>query len=248
MSHKSEKKRKEKYDANGFRDAIVAGMEEAGTDMESISKFLDAAGSTFDYRRYGEVLLDIIISGGLLVPGATVVERSNSCLFGRPQDCIEYVKSWEQVLIKLTRRYKYLEKTLQEEMKKMLVSVQSLAERDKVKLARLTAVLLSNDHLNATVLNSLLTEHLIEDGLALDFLVAICATWQVEKGPAAMISALRQSGVDAHLLEFFPVDQRTEQHFQEVLQRKGLGELIGHYKTQQLMEDIVDEVPTISID
>jgi hypothetical protein len=57
---------KEKYDPVGFRDSVLAGFAEAGDDLESIYKYLDAAGSKLDYRRYGEALFDILIAGGLL--------------------------------------------------------------------------------------------------------------------------------------------------------------------------------------
>ena len=57
---------KEKYDPVGFRDSVLAGFTEAGVDLESIYKYLDAAGSKLDYRRYGEALFDILIAGGLL--------------------------------------------------------------------------------------------------------------------------------------------------------------------------------------
>lgn len=60
------KDEKEKYDPFGFRDYILGGLNGAGTDLEAIWKFLDQAGSKVDYRRYGEVLFDILIAGGLL--------------------------------------------------------------------------------------------------------------------------------------------------------------------------------------
>lgn len=57
---------KEKYDPNGFRDALVQGLERAGGDLDAAYKFLDSAGSKLDYRRYGEVIFDVLIAGGLL--------------------------------------------------------------------------------------------------------------------------------------------------------------------------------------
>lgn len=57
---------KEKYDPTGFRDSIIQGLNESGTDLELVSKFLDCAGSKLDYRRYGETLFDIILAGGIL--------------------------------------------------------------------------------------------------------------------------------------------------------------------------------------
>lgn len=57
---------REKYDPTGFRDAVIAGLEKTEGDLEQISKYLDIAGNKLDYRRYGEVLFDILIAGGLL--------------------------------------------------------------------------------------------------------------------------------------------------------------------------------------
>lgn len=57
---------KEKYDPSGFRDALVQGLERAGGDLDAAYKYLDAAGSKLDYRRYGEVIFDVLIAGGLL--------------------------------------------------------------------------------------------------------------------------------------------------------------------------------------
>lgn len=64
LSHLSDEK--EKYDPAGFRDAVLQGLNKAGTDLEAVSKFLDTAGSKLNYRRYGEALFDILIAGGLL--------------------------------------------------------------------------------------------------------------------------------------------------------------------------------------
>ena len=57
---------KKQYDPSGFRDAILEGLEAAGSDLDAVSKFLDVSGSKLDYRRYGVNLIEILIAGGLL--------------------------------------------------------------------------------------------------------------------------------------------------------------------------------------
>ena len=57
---------KKQYDPTGFRDAILEGLDAAGDDLETVSKFLDVSGSKLDYRRYGVNLIEILIAGGLL--------------------------------------------------------------------------------------------------------------------------------------------------------------------------------------
>jgi len=256
---------KEKYDPVGFRDSILAGFAEAGDDLDSIYKYLDIAGSKLDYRRYGEALFDILIAGGLLAPGGTVVQetpgklcRTETCLFGGPDDSMEHLKSWEQVFTKLMRRYKYLEKMLDEEMKKVLVYIKGFSDSERVKLARMTAIWISNNSVNAAVLNSLINEHLVKDGLALDFLLTVFVTWKQEKGASSLTTALRRAGIDSSLPEFFPPNKRTEENFKLVFEEKGLAEVLRYQKAQansgnkkdlsnQLVEDISENKPVKEI-
>jgi len=95
---------REKYDPTGFRDAVLLGLDKAGNDLEAISKFLDAAGSKLDYRRYGEALFDIMIAGGLLVPGGSIAQdgdkpvKTSACVFEQPED-MESMRNFEQVML-----------------------------------------------------------------------------------------------------------------------------------------------------
>ncbi len=121
------KDEKEKYDPVGFRDSVLTGFAEAGEDLDSIYKYLDAAGSKLDYRRYGEALFDILIAGGLLgnfllismhhnfpisilciyfqlAPGGTLIQDAGTGKSCRTETCLfggpdsmEHVKGWEQV-------------------------------------------------------------------------------------------------------------------------------------------------------
>lgn len=45
-----------------------------------------------------------------------------------------------QVFIKLMRRYKYLEKMFEEEMKKVLIFIKGFTPSERTKLARMTAL------------------------------------------------------------------------------------------------------------
>merc|ERR1712042_134386 len=69
------RKRDEKKvnDPSGFRDSVIEGLAKAGVggvdledldvqvDLDAVYKFLDTAGNKLDYRRYGEVLLEILV-------------------------------------------------------------------------------------------------------------------------------------------------------------------------------------------
>lgn len=41
-------------------------MNQTGTDLDAVAKFLDASGAKLDYRRYAETLFDILVAGGML--------------------------------------------------------------------------------------------------------------------------------------------------------------------------------------
>lgn len=228
---------REKYDPTGFRDAVLLGLEKAGNDLEAISKFLDAAGSKLDYRRYGEALFDIMIAGGLLVPGGSIAQdgdkpvKTSACVFEQAEDMesmrnFEQVKSNKyvkqsfvecyfiftlgyfiginemksclnkQVFIKLMRRYKYLEKMFEEEMKKVLVFMKGFSPKERIKLARMTALWISNGSVPPTVLSVLINEHLVKDNLALDFLLEVFVTWKQEKGLSSLMTALKRGGIE----------------------------------------------------
>ncbi len=57
---------KEKFEPTVFRDTIVSGLNEAGGDLDAVTKFLDVTGSRLDYRRYADTLFDILVAGSML--------------------------------------------------------------------------------------------------------------------------------------------------------------------------------------
>merc|ERR1712130_163480 len=116
------RKRDEKKvnDPSGFRDSVIEGLAKAGVggvdledldvqvDLDAVFKFLDTAGNKLDYRRYGEVLLEILIAGGLLAPGGTIqpdadktVVQTRACIFQDAYD-LDRPKAWDSmVFVKL---------------------------------------------------------------------------------------------------------------------------------------------------
>ena len=139
--------------SGGFCDSVIAGLARAGVgvggidlkdlevkvDLGEVSKFLDTAGNKLDYCKYGEVLFEILISGGLLAPGLKIQldgekggVKTRVCII---QDAVNFerVRAWDQVIIKLMRRYKYLEKMLSKEMRKILVYLRVFSQVGKME-------------------------------------------------------------------------------------------------------------------
>lgn len=94
------------------------------------------------------------------------------------------------------RRYKYLEKMFEEEMKKVLVFMKGFTPKERIKLARMTALWISNGSVPPTVLSVLINEHLVKDNLALDFLLEVFVTWRQEKGLSSLMTALKKGNIE----------------------------------------------------
>lgn len=231
---------KEKYDPPSFRDAIVQGFKESGTDLELVSKFLDTAGSKLDYRRYGETLFDILIAGGILAPGGTLApdldplktSRTEICVFSADND-LEVLKSYAQVITKLIRRYKYLEKTLEDEFKKVFMFLKGFTQDQREKLAKVTAILLAGGQISTNVLTKVLQDHLVKDGIALEFIIEVFKTWLGEKDSAAVWGSLRKAGLDSRLIEFLPTSKRSIENLTTSFKSHGLNQLLDYLKAQE---------------
>lgn len=233
---------KEKNDPTGFRDALLLGLNEAGKDLEAVYKFLDSAGSKLDYRKYGEPLFDILITGGILAPGGLIVQDGGSkpsqtdvCLFGLEDD-MDTMHAYEQVFIKLIRRYKYLEKMFEEEMKKVLGYLKGFNKAERSRLARMTGLWMANGLCPPSVLPVLFNEYVVKDNLALDFVMEVFVVWKQERGVASITSALKRAGLENRLMEFFPFGRRSAEDFKAVFEERDLGEIIRFQKAQATQE------------
>jgi hypothetical protein len=225
------RKRDEKkvYDPSGFRDSVIEGLEQAGSDsetgqadLEAIFKFLDTAGNKLDYRRYGEALLEILIAGGLLAPGGSIQQdgekgevSTKSCVFQDAVD-LERIKAWDQVFIKLMRRYKYLEKMLSEEMKKVLVYLRGFNEEHRKRLAQITSLWVTTGLILPNTLAVVINEHQVKDSVALDFMLDVFSVVKAEKGSSAVLTLLKRSGLDSMLTELFPTNKRSAENMKNV--------------------------------
>ena len=68
------------------------------------------------------------------------------------------------MLYKLIRRYKYMEKPLVEETKKLIMFLKGFSEEERQKLAIFVGICLANNLGNPECLNTLFEEHLVKEG------------------------------------------------------------------------------------
>ena len=88
----------------------------------------------------------------------------------------------------------------EEEMKKVLVFMKGFTPKERIKLARMTALWISNGSVPPTVLSVLINEHLVKDNLALDFLLEVFVTWKQEKGLPSLMTALKRGGIEGRFV------------------------------------------------
>lgn len=234
---------KEKYDPSAFRDAIIQGLNETGADLEQVSKFLDVSGAKLDYRRYSDVLFDILFAGGQLAPGGSIVQdpdstrvsRTDVCVFGCTDDRAE-LKKFYDVFNKLIRRYKYLERTFEDGIKKILVFLKGFTEEEQKKLAIEVGIILANGNCKAQVLSCVFEDHLVKEGISLRFATYLFRSWLEEKDIGSVIKSLKSAQLDSRLLELFPLNKRSQEAFVNYFKKEGLDALALYQGKQQVSE------------
>ncbi|XP_071185456.1 eIF5-mimic protein 2-A-like isoform X1 [Salvelinus alpinus] len=226
---------KERFDPTQFQESIVHGLNQTGSDLEAVAKFLDASGAKLDYRRYAETLFDILVAGGMLAPGGSISDdltRTEFCLFTAQED-LETMQAYAQVFNKLIRRYKYLEKGFEEEIKKLLLFLKGFTESERNKLAMLTGILLANGNISAAVIGSLFNENVVKEGVSAAFAVKLFKSWIYERDINAVAVALRKVSMDNRLMELFPANKRSCEYFSKYFTDAGLKELSDFARNQE---------------
>jgi len=237
-TRKRDEKLKEKRDPIGFRDAILAGLGDT-KDLEQVSKYLDSIGSKLDYRRYGETLFDILFAGGILAPGGSITTEgdpskpnsTDKCIFAANND-LASIKAYYDVLFKLIRRYKYLEKAFSEELKKLIMFLKGFTEEERSKLAKIVALCLANGLGDPSCLSLLYDDHLVKEGLSLDFLTELSRTWLSERDLANMASSLKKAGLEGKLPNLLPINKRTQDNFEAHFNAAGLSQIVDYQRVK----------------
>lgn len=124
----------------------------------------------------------------------------------------------------------------EDEMKKVLIFIKGFKPIERVKLARMTALWIGSGTVPPNVLAVLYNEHLIKDGIALDFLLELFVTLKQERGIPALITSLKKGQLENRLMEFFPLNKRTDENFIKTFTDRGLEDVIKLHKAQASQE------------
>eukprot|EP00123_Amoebidium_parasiticum_P001185 comp12232_c1_seq1/m.7019 comp12232_c1_seq1/g.7019 ORF comp12232_c1_seq1/g.7019 comp12232_c1_seq1/m.7019 type:complete len:418 (-) comp12232_c1_seq1:71-1324(-) len=236
-TRKRDNEKHAKFDPESFRDAVVVGLNEANGDFDAAARFLDLqGGSKLDYSRYGETLFDILFAGGILASGGMVEEdgegKTSFCVFGMENE--EKLKEFSELLNKLTRRYKYLIKTANENVIKNFKFLAVFGEKERQNFATLLAINFTTHAIIApTVLTGLLADHLVKDEMALKFLTQLLQVL-LKLGPEdAVANLMRKAGIENRLLEFFPENKRREEVMEAHFSSNGLTKVVEMYRRKE---------------
>lgn len=157
-------------------------------------------------------------------------DRTDFCVLRFDVEDFETIRGFSQLFQKLVRRYKYLEKTLEEEFRKIIKFLKGFTAAERDRLAKLTAVLITSNQVPVSVLSSAIHDQSVKDGYSGDFLLTTLRTWLLDRDSATIWSAMRKAQLDQKVLEFFPANKRTPEHLESVFQSHGLGQLLEFQK------------------
>ena len=82
----------------------------------------------------------------------------------------------------------------------ILVFLKGFSEEERRKLAMITALFLANGLISAQSLNSLFEDHLIKEGIGLDFATTMFEQWLKQKDVNHISNALRRVNLDGKLM------------------------------------------------
>ncbi|ODQ56460.1 ARM repeat-containing protein [Saitoella complicata NRRL Y-17804] len=221
-----------KFEPSVFRDQIFKDLATVSEgDYDSVYQKLDKAGNVLDYHKYGETLWELLLTGSLLQPGG-VLDTSERLPFNifdsaSNEDVIKRV----DVFNRLIRRYKYLQRVMEETLRNILQFVNKWSTTQEAQVERL-AVAVGNacalQLLPLGVLNVLAKEHLVKDGLSLTFVTIVLQSLLKAQSADAFTVQLKKSDI-TDILNFFPPGQRSNANVAEHFDAKGLNAVTQYH-------------------
>ncbi|KAG9035349.1 hypothetical protein FRB95_011500 [Tulasnella sp. JGI-2019a] len=228
-----------KHEPNVFRDQLYKHLETVPEgDFDAYTNKLIAAGVTLEYLKYAEALFNILLVGGLLQPGGTYVEDGAplspfSVNNAAEPPKVEELKKYVEVFNKLIRRYKYLQKPLEETaLPTLLQYVNKWPEGRRDKVAMTVGLMIAQGLASASCLLSLTKDHLVKDGMSLTVVTIIFRTVIAEQGMDVLAGHLKKGGIKDMML-FLPSTKRDLKHLEDHFKSAGLPQVVEWYVKKQ---------------
>lgn len=228
-----------KHEPTVFRDQLYKHLETVPEgDFDSFATKLIQAGSQLEFLKYADALFEIILVGGLIQPGGSYIDDgapvSPFTVFNAKEPVeIDEIKKYIEVLNKLIRRYKYLQKPLEEQALPGLlqyINRWSSAQKDKLSIA--VGLLISQGLANASCIQSLAKDHLVKNDVSAGVLTLIFRAYLLDQSMEHLAGALKKGGIK-DLLAFFPPSKREGKVLEEYLKKEGLPQVSDWWAKKQ---------------
>ncbi|KAF8843003.1 ARM repeat-containing protein [Paxillus ammoniavirescens] len=240
-----------KHEPSVFRDQLYKHLETVTeNDFDSFATKLVQAGSTLEFLKYAEALFEIILVGGLIQPGGSYIDdaapTSPFTIFNAKDPAsIEDLRKYVEVLNKLIRRYKYLQKPLEEQsLPGLLQYINRWSPEQRDKLAITIGLLLSQGIASTACLQSLIKDQLVKNDASITVLAIVFRAYLVDQSMDHLASALKRGGIK-DLLLFFPLNRREGKLLDEFFRKEGLPQVAEWYTKKQYAlakESIITEL------
>ncbi|KAI7860612.1 armadillo-type protein [Circinella umbellata] len=222
-----------KHEPEVFRDQLLQQLNTVEkNNFDEISAKLDVAGNTLEYRKYAETLFEVLIIGGIVEPGGIIndsAERSSFSIFSAAEDA-DIIKQHVNVLNKLIRRYKYLQRSLEDTLKHVLQFINKWQSAETSKLAMATGYIITSQLTSVSVLKVLLKDYLVKDGASLEFATNVFRTILSEQSIDQFGKMLISSGMDSKLIDLFPPNKREEDCLARHFEAEDMKQLVGFHQ------------------
>jgi len=235
-------------DPASFANAVIAIFEDAEGDnaaeiLTAGCKVLET--STLDFSRYGETLFEVLFAGGRMAAGGSLDDSSNARLkvnlLGEDAET-EAIMPFISTFLQLIRRRPFLIKSLENTMCKFLKSLEFFDGIGRKKIAMATAMIFSNKLgvLPEEVFESLENDRMIAKGTVADFLTEFFREILKKLSMDELIMLMKKAKIDKRLVEFFPAEKQTPEHFNQHFTDAGIPAIVEYNKSQFAQDEIRD--------
>ncbi|KAG6842065.1 hypothetical protein C0991_002719 [Blastosporella zonata] len=228
-----------KHEPTVFRDQLFKHLETVPEgDFDSFATKLTQAGAQLEFLKYADGLFEIILVGGLIQPGGSYIDDgaivSPFTIFNAKEPVqVDEIKKYIEVLNKLIRRYKYLQKPLEELALPGLlqyINRWSPAQRDKLSIA--VGLLISQGLANASCLTSLTKDHLVKNDVSINVITLVFRAYLLDQTMEHLSASLKRGGIK-DILAFFPPNRREGKILEEHFRKEGLSQVADWWSKKQ---------------
>lgn len=138
-----------------------------------------------------------------------------------------------------------MQRSFEDTIKNLLQYINKWRSEENYKLATAIGLFASGQMTNLNFLTVLFKEHLVKEGLSLQFVTAVFKAYLGEQSIEHLGGSLKKAGIDNKLLEFFPPNKRDEEYFARYFGAEDMKQLVEYHSQKQrnsLKEQTIDHV------